>query len=119
MPVPREQIGNAPSGMIGDACDHRRRERQERSKPVAAALAAWADETMTSAASASISGLRAGRPDLAGQGRGLQIDALAREDLGVPVKRQVVIVLGDDDMGRGARCQRGRGRWHDRATVPR
>ena len=42
------------------------------------------------------------RPDPAGQGRGLQIDALAGEDLSLSVQRQVIVVLGDDDMGQQA-----------------
>ena len=35
----------------------------------------------------------------AGQGRGLQADPVTGEDLGLAVKRQVVVVLRDDDMG--------------------
>jgi hypothetical protein len=41
---------------------------------------------------------RGRRTDPAGQGRGLQADALAGEDLGLAVERQVVVVLRDDDV---------------------
>ena len=43
---------------------------------------------------------RRGRSDPAGQRRGLQVNALAGEDLGLAVERQVVVVLRHDDMGK-------------------
>jgi len=39
------ELNNIEKEINGLPPDHRRRERQERSKPIAAALAAWADET--------------------------------------------------------------------------
>ena len=41
---------------------------------------------------------RRGRTDPAGQGRGLQADALAGEDLGLAVERQMVVVLRYDEV---------------------
>src|SRR5436309_3478133 len=40
------QLYGVEKMIMGLPPDHRRRERQERSKPIAAALAAWADETV-------------------------------------------------------------------------
>jgi hypothetical protein len=38
------------------------------------------------------------RPDPAGQGRGLQADPVAGEDLGLTIERQMIVVLRHDDM---------------------
>jgi hypothetical protein len=43
------------------------------------------------------------RADPAGQGRGFQADALAGEDFALPVERQVIVVLRDDDMRQQSR----------------
>ncbi len=42
---------------------------------------------------------RRGRPDPTGQRRGFQADALAGEDLGLAIERQMIVVLRYDDMG--------------------
>ncbi len=42
-----------------------------------------------------------GAPDPVGQGRAIQVDALAGVDLGLPVERKVVGVLGDEHLGDG------------------
>src|SRR6202022_4314346 len=42
-------------------------------------------------------------PDPAGQSRVLQVLALAVEDLGLSVERQMIVVLRDDDMGQQPR----------------
>ena len=82
---------------------------------------------MTSAASASTSGMRAAAvaPTQPDKRRGFQLDAFAGEDLGLAIERQVIIVLRDGDM----REQAGAGppagdrvigcrRCHDRVAGP-
>ena len=42
---------------------------------------------------------RRGRPNPAGKGRGFQADTFAGEDLGLAIEGEMVVVLGNDDMG--------------------
>src|SRR6185437_13072215 len=44
-------------------------------------------------------GRRAGPLDPVRQGRAVQLDALPGEDLALPVKRKMIAVLGDQEMG--------------------
>jgi len=68
---------------------------------------------------------RRGGADPAGQGRGFQGDAVAGEDLGLAIERQVIVELRHDDMrqqtGSGAAAGNrmvGRRRGNDRVAGP-